>query len=55
MKVFLAENKDLVFVKDLSTCKGFLAENKDLVFVKVLSTCEVFFCREQRFGVCEGF
>ena len=35
MKVFLAENKDLVFVKVLSTCEGFFAENKDLVFVKV--------------------
>ena len=33
--------------------KVYLAENK--VFVKLLSTCEGFFCREQRFGVCEGF
>ena len=40
MKVFSAENKDVVFVKVLSTCEGFF---KDLVFVKVLSTCEVFF------------
>ena len=35
MKVLLAENKDLVFVKVLSTCEGFFAENKDLVFMKV--------------------
>ena len=36
MKVFLAENKDLVFVKVLSTCEGFLSREQRF------SVCEGF-------------
>ena len=36
MKVFLAENKDLVFVKVLSTCEGFFSREQRF------SVCEGF-------------